>query len=1428
MSTTFNFSIEDTLTVRGGDERSRPPGINPQERQVDLDIINNSGDLNQWNNKRTWVVIHGWNAAIEDFDEIARSINESNPQDTVLTLNWTQASGRASDTSENNTPVGGVLDGGVFFAASWIGGVAEKVAQQLKDWGINPSALNLVGHSLGTLLAGEIAWQLKNVHGLGDTGAIIALDPPSELGPRPLFAYVDPTTGETIKDPETGETIYFSDPKYDPGYVYRRGGNTSPVKFADLGTDDVTRPVRFDEVSTFSRSFLGRSSVAGNAEFASWADEAILIDFGSGATVDPNGQHGAVYQVFNSLVNQSQTDSHLARGLFRPQDFPGLPTYERDPNFQANSFAANFTEANFEGILLAEIPDAGNFAPVFGFFANAPESSGVDRIVYGTDGADQIDLYRINGQVADDGEGGLPIFGSGDLSGNNLFYLGEGDDDIDLSGGAGSGNDRILGGAGNDRINAGDGDDELYGGAGNDILAGEEGTDTAFFTGNFADYEWIELVTVGNANSIAFRDKRSNSANNPNDGEDSLHNIEFAQFADVRIPLIGIKNGMFEDGLNPWTFEGDAQVIDQLGSISALEGQKMAFISTADSLSSISQSFFVPTFAQGLAFIYNVISTEPLEYVGTEFDDQFEVVLTSTTVPSQSVSIVKETINTSSWQPIDGVSLPDDDTVYQVGTRTVLFDLTPFRGQTVNLVFKVFDRGDEIYDTVALIDNVKLTFADIASPRLLNGTPDDDALTGGTGNDTINAEGGNDTISGQTGNDELNGGEDNDTLYGGQGNDSLDGGNGADSLFGDLGDDSLNGGGGADWLFGGLGNDQLIIEDSGEGDVLSGGLGDDYYRINSANQFVIVEHAGQGNDTIGTLVDLDLSQLQDSYGNTLEIENLMVAYPLSSSVTLRGNNLNNLITASNGHDTLDGNAGDDTLIGGAGNDTYIVDTAGDTVTEKVNGGNDTIHARLDFLDFSLMNLAEVENLVLVDNTSNGTGNALNNVITGNDLNNLLSGVAGNDTLNGGTGSDKLDGGTGTDRLAGGTGDDIFIVDTLTDLVVENSNEGTDAVWCSLNFSLAAIAHVENLTLIGTATEGTGNSLNNILVGNTANDTLSGREGNDSLNGRGGNDTLIGGTGNDFYTIDSAADVIVEQAGEGTDTAWSFVDFSIAALPNVELLTLTGNAISATGNSLNNTLQGNALNNTLDGGSGNDTLNGHAGDDTLVGRAGDDTYLVDSSGDRVVEDANAGIDTVRATVNWSLAGSNVEHLTLLEGTATTGVGNWLDNTLISNSLGNTLSGQDGNDRLEGNVGNDRLEGAAGNDTLIGKQGSDTLIGWHGNDTLTGNEGTDYFILNQPGQGVDTLTDFSVGQDKIWASATNFGGGLTAGAAISATQFLAAAGATGPTSAGQRFIYNTTTGALFYDADGNQSGAATLPVTTLTNKPALSRTDIIVIS
>ncbi|MFM6038159.1 MAG: beta strand repeat-containing protein, partial [Sphaerospermopsis kisseleviana] len=235
--------------------------------------------------------------------------------------------------------------------------------------------------------------------------------------------------------------------------------------------------------------------------------------------------------------------------------------------------------------------------------------------------------------------------------------------------------------------------------------------------------------------------------------------------------------------------------------------------------------------------------------------------------------------------------------------------------------------------------------------------------------------------------------------------------------------------------------------------------------------------------------------------------------------------------------------------------------------------------------------ANVENLTLTGTTAiNGTGNTGNNILTGN---------GGNNTL---------DGGAGIDTLVGGTGDDIYIVDSTTDTITEQANQGIDTVQSSVTFSLANLANLENLTLTGTtAINGTGNAGNNILTGNGGNNTLDGGDGNDTLNGGTGIDTLIGGAGNDIYVVDSTTDVITEVASQGTDTVQSSVTFTLANLATVENLTLTGTtAINGTGNAGNNILTGNGGNNTLNGGDGNDTLNGGAGIDTLYGEDGNDT------------------------------------------------------------------------------------------------------------------------------------------------------------------------------------------------------------------------------
>ncbi|KGU86848.1 hypothetical protein N005_03020, partial [Pseudomonas mediterranea CFBP 5447] len=149
----------------------------------------------------------------------------------------------------------------------------------------------------------------------------------------------------------------------------------------------------------------------------------------------------------------------------------------------------------------------------------------------------------------------------------------------------------------------------------------------------------------------------------------------------------------------------------------------------------------------------------------------------------------------------------------------------------------------------------------------------------------------------------------------------------------------------------------------------------------------------------------------------------------------------------------------------------------------------------------------------------------------------------------------------------------------------------------------------------------------------------------------GIDTLIGGTGNDTYVVDNLKDVISETStlASEIDTVRSSVSWALGA--NLENLALTGVAINATGNALDNVLTGNAGNNVLDGG---------AGRDSLIGGAGNDTYLIDNLGDTVTELDGEGRDLVRTSVSHTLS-ANVEDGQLLGIAAINLVGNASNNT-----------------------------------------------------------------------------------------------------------------------------------------------------------------------
>ncbi len=660
------------------------------------------------------------------------------------------------------------------------------------------------------------------------------------------------------------------------------------------------------------------------------------------------------------------------------------------------------------------------------------------------------------------------------------------------------------------------------------------------------------------------------------------------------------------------------------------------------------------------------------------------------------------------------------------------------------------------------------------------------------------------------------------------------------------GDESLSGtgndlhnyltGNGADNTLTGLdGNDTL---DGGAGnDILVGGMGDDIYVVDSAGD-TITENADEGIDTVRSSA---------SYGLTGALENLTLTG--DGKLAGIGNSLNNYITGNVADNTLNGREGNDTLVGGKGDDTYVIDSLGDTIIESADEGIDSVESAISYaLSDALENLTLTGRFALT-----GTGNGLGNKIYGNGGHNLLSGLGGNDwiegrdgrdTLDGGDGidvllggdrsdvlfggkdGDLLDGGSGEDTMTGGEGDDTYYVDTAKDQVIETNSTDIDTVYSTINYTLGNL--IENLDLSeGMALKGTGNNLDNVIYGNSLNNTLTGLEGADTLGGGDGTDLLyggsgddmfdggegsdvlyggsgadglyggagadkmVGGEGDDVYNVDNQGDLVTEKTGEGSDWVDAFISYTLSA--NIETLQLKGtDAIIGTGNSIANSISGTEFDNELYGLGGDDTLRGYDGNNVLYGGTGNDWLI-------------GGYDDDKA-----YGGTGNDQFYGGEGQDTMSGDDGQD--MICGGAGlDTLYGGKGDDALYGHYTNhfedtdaNQLYGGAGNDSLVGADGSDTLDGGVGNDEMTGEAGADTFVFDLKG-GVDHILDFTSGEDHI-NIASALSKVLSGASALTADAFYAADGAVSGHDSDDRLIYDTSTGALYYDVDGSGKKAA----------------------
>jgi len=658
--------------------------------------------------------------------------------------------------------------------------------------------------------------------------------------------------------------------------------------------------------------------------------------------------------------------------------------------------------------------------------------------------------------------------------------------------------------------------------------------------------------------------------------------------------------------------------------------------------------------------------------------------------------------------------------------------------------------------------------------------------TPGLGPDTIFAGAGADFITTSTLGGSLIFGEgDNDTLISVGPNDTLYGGNDEDSLvgqrervfmLGDAGNDTVIAQARNSTLLGGAGDD--LLQGTVDGNLMFGGQGSDTMLGGALGRDTL--YGGKDNDSLGFFIA--------GGGNNLG---------LGIGGSAGGNQGNNFLRGDLGDDLVVGINQRDTLFGGRGNDTL-----------RGVASNSYLSGDLD------------NDTLVINNSTQSSPFAPGSVITIGIEKTTLLGGAGNDSLVGGIGEF----GAGKNLFDGGDGNDTIRVFATQDTALGGA--GDDFIT-----SQGTTAAQPNITLSGGAQSSFG--------GFAGRNLLDGGDGNDTIVAAFVSDTMIGGAGNDSLSG------IFNQAfgGDGNDT----IDATFTVVGTTPVLV------------------------TLDGGLGDDSLIGNrSATNFMNGGEGSDTIIFGSTGDKLVG-SFGGNDFISYASTVNFASPNVTTVNFItdnlgnnfitggNGTdvITTGAGN---DTLYggSNSLPFTPR-LDGNDTLNSGGGNDMLLGGYGDDYLIGGDGNDSLGGGPGSDTLIGGSGDDSFYYSNFQEGrFDTLTggaipagfstspdqigDFNQqGQDKIVLDSIAFGFGQVGGPSqlpgqsfqvFDSGTYVGNSDTTNipaaqlPQTTGFLF-YQAVDGRLGYDPDGASGSQVPITLAILNNKPALGRSDIILI-
>ncbi len=637
-------------------------------------------------------------------------------------------------------------------------------------------------------------------------------------------------------------------------------------------------------------------------------------------------------------------------------------------------------------------------------------------------------------------------------------------------------------------------------------------------------------------------------------------------------------------------------------------------------------------------------------------------------------------------------------------------------------------------------------------------------------------------------------------ITGDSGNNTLTGTDGADLIRAGAGQDTVTGGDGDDVfvMVGTTAADQYQTSDFNNGSYdLSGVVSLATLNNQGTSEAVSGESidGGAGNDTLHVFGTIDLAGV-----NLSNIENIIV----HSDVTFAEGQLSSMgVTA---------------ITGDGGSAVRIADNG--SASDNLTGITMSNIAQFDMASgvTATMNQDNVDAIAAFSNKG---------AVTGSSLSFAGKSVYGAGTVDGDSAATWKATATsagGFDLAQGVSGMQTFIGLQVSSFSYDGSSytypgpgyQSNNSYPASLNY------HLESMNITAVDADNLNESTLDLLVGNqgqaeilegtdrqdfilgsnTGGDTIG--TGGGTLNfvmSRGGNDTITGGSGTDFISSGAGNDTI--NSGDAQDfVTTNDIDFADGSF-----------------SLLNNDTAGD---DTINTGAGNDFLavGGNLQATDQMDGGADTDYLVFSGNYNSADALTFGATTAVNFETFIFEGSNPQNnaetytydLTTHDATVATG------STLTVQAAGvSTTFSFDGSAETDGAF---EIYAGDGADTISGGSGADQLSGSSGNDTLTGNGGNDLFLFYSSGHGTDTIEDFSHSDDTIVLNSSGFNSGAqftdSSVVAVDADEFRSGAGANSATG-GEFLIYDTTSGALYYDADASGGDFSAVQIATLTGSP-----------